>query len=159
MTQSNSGAQRDSDAKPRTQWSAPSVLQAVAERLKRPTVPQRLRRVFPLPILLALALQPVCADVLEQDANEFKPLPYYPRQAAIDCIEGQVLVRFTVSENFEPTNIEILRSDPPGVFDDGVIEALALWVVHAEQGTEVEELFDFDWECNGGADGRGGSGN
>ena len=76
--------------------------------------------------------------------SELRPLPEYPRQAAIDCVTGDVLAKFTVSKNGRIGDAEIIRSNPDGVFDQVVLEALQRWTVHAARGTELEKLFKFD---------------
>jgi TonB family protein len=73
-----------------------------------------------------------------------RPLPEYPRQAAIDCVSGEVLAKFTVVEDGRVEHAEIVRSYPDGVFDQVVVEALERWTVHAAQGTELQKLFKFD---------------
>jgi TonB family protein len=73
-----------------------------------------------------------------------RPLPEYPRQAAIDCVSGEVLAKFTVVEDGRIGHAEIIRSNPDGVFDQVVVEALERWTVHAAQGTELQKLFEFD---------------
>ena len=76
--------------------------------------------------------------------SDLRPLPNYPRQAAIDCVEGEVLAKFTVSKNGGVENVEIVRSVPDGVFDQVVLDALERWTIHAPHGTELEKLFKFD---------------
>jgi TonB family protein len=76
--------------------------------------------------------------------SQLRPLPEYPREAAIDCVTGEVLAKFTVLENGRVGQAEIVRSSPNGVFDQVVLEALERWTVHASKGTELEKLFEFD---------------
>ena len=66
-----------------------------------------------------------------QIARELTPLvripPEYPTAAAMMKREGIVLVRFTVTETGSVADPEILRSDPPGVFDRAAIRAVLKW--------------------------------
>jgi TonB family protein len=87
---------------------------------------------------------PLAASDVDLSYSEARPMPNYPRQAAIDCVEGEVLARFTVSETLEPENVQILRSTPNGVFEQVVLDALDRWLVNAEPGTELEKLFEFN---------------
>lgn len=84
------------------------------------------------------------ATEVDLSYSELRPLPSYPRQAAIDCVEGEVLARFRVTEANGAESIEIVRSTPAGVFDQVVLDALERWTIHAEPGTELEWLFEFD---------------
>jgi len=64
-------------------------------------------------------------------ARELTPLvrfpPQYPQAALLRKTEGSVLVRFTVTETGGVSDPEILRSDPPGVFDRAAIRAILRW--------------------------------
>ncbi|WP_169725351.1 energy transducer TonB [Fundidesulfovibrio putealis] len=53
--------------------------------------------------------------------------PDYPESARKRALSGKVMARFVVDESglvHEPT---VSSSDPPGVFDDSVIEAVRRW--------------------------------
>ncbi|MCH8491428.1 MAG: energy transducer TonB [Oceanicaulis sp.] len=99
-------------------------------------------------MVMLLAASAVAQD-RDRENSQFLPLPAYPRDAAIECIQGEVLARFIVSETFQATQIEIVRSMPENIFEDVVLEALDRWVVNAEPGTEIEELFEFELESCG----------
>lgn len=64
-------------------------------------------------------------------ARELTPLvrvaPEYPLSARAKMIEGYVIVRFTVTETGSVADPEILRSDPPGVFDRAGRRAVLRW--------------------------------
>lgn len=66
-----------------------------------------------------------------QLARELTPLvrthPEYPVSALVDSIEGYVIVRFTVTETGSVADPEILRSQPPGVFDRSAMRAVLKW--------------------------------
>ncbi len=64
-------------------------------------------------------------------ARELTPLvripPEYPMGARAKEIEGYVIVRFTVTETGAVADPEILRSEPPGVFDRAARRAVLRW--------------------------------
>jgi protein TonB len=66
-----------------------------------------------------------------QLARELTPLvrvsPEYPMRALNRGTEGHVLVRFTVTETGSVADPEVLRSDPPGVFERAAIRAVLRW--------------------------------
>ena len=57
----------------------------------------------------------------------FKMKPIYPYRARRLNISGKVDVKFLVDENGYVSNIKILKSTPPGIFDDSVLKALPSW--------------------------------
>ena len=66
-----------------------------------------------------------------QIAHELTPLvripPEYPMSARAKRIEGYVILRFTVTETGAVSNPEVLRSDPPRVFDRAATRAVLRW--------------------------------
>ena len=66
-----------------------------------------------------------------QLARELTPLVRipadYPIHAAMKGIEGYVVVRFIVTETGSVADPEIMRSNPPGVFDRAAIRAVLRW--------------------------------
>lgn len=64
-------------------------------------------------------------------ARELTPLvrfpPEYPMSAVSNRIEGYVLVRFTVTETGSVADPQVLRSDPPNVFDRAAIRSILRW--------------------------------
>jgi len=57
----------------------------------------------------------------------FKMKPIYPYRARRLNITGKVDVKFLVDENGYVSNIKVLKSTPPGIFDDSVLKALPSW--------------------------------
>jgi protein TonB len=53
-----------------------------------------------------------------------KVVPKYPPEAEAQHIEGRVRVRMSVDLNGDVTDVEVLLSEPPGVFDAAVLEAV-----------------------------------
>lgn len=66
-----------------------------------------------------------------QIARELTPLvripPEYPMSARSKRTEGYVILRFTVTETGSVADPEVLRSDPPGVFDRAAKRAVLRW--------------------------------
>jgi protein TonB len=64
-------------------------------------------------------------------ARELTPLvrfpPDYPMAAVNNKIEGYVLLRFTVTETGAVADPEVLRSEPPGIFDRSARRAVMRW--------------------------------
>lgn len=64
-------------------------------------------------------------------ARELTPLvrfpPDYPMAAVGNRIEGYVLLRFTVTETGSVADPEVLRSEPPAIFDRAAMRAVARW--------------------------------
>jgi protein TonB len=66
-----------------------------------------------------------------QIARELTPLvrvpPEYPVRARQNLVEGEVVLRFTVTETGSVADPEIIRSEPPGYFDRSAIRAVLRW--------------------------------
>ncbi len=64
-------------------------------------------------------------------ARELTPLvrvpPEYPMRALSDGIEGFVMLRFIVTETGSVEDPEVLRSEPPGVFDRAARRSVMRW--------------------------------
>lgn len=52
--------------------------------------------------------------------------PVYPKEAWDKSIEGEATFGFDVSPEGKPINIVVVRSQPPGVFDEAGIKAVEL---------------------------------
>lgn len=53
--------------------------------------------------------------------------PQYPREAAMNQIEGFVTVQFTITETGSVTSPRVLESSPPRVFDRAAMRAILRW--------------------------------
>ena len=53
--------------------------------------------------------------------------PQYPVEAQMKGIEGWVLLRFDVSESGSVSNIKVLNSKPPRIFDRAAVMAVVKW--------------------------------
>ena len=64
-------------------------------------------------------------------ARELTPLvrfpPEYPASANRSRIEGYVVLRFTVTETGAVADPEVIRSEPPGVFDRAALRSVLRW--------------------------------
>ena len=117
----------------------------------RPSMPQPLQAKLSLPFEInprlpagpgTLALPPVQAEVFDTSAlgDAFsvgeldRPLtilvripPVYPLRAKHRGVQGWVRVRFVVNEEGHVGSVEVLESQPPGVFDRNVIQCVSGW--------------------------------
>jgi TonB family protein len=77
----------------------------------------------------ALAQQAFLSNVV--DANELRLLTsvraVYPSKAQKSAIEGSVEMEFTIAESGAVRDITVRAADPPGVFEQAAIGALAQW--------------------------------
>ncbi|MEO1201471.1 MAG: energy transducer TonB [Pseudomonadota bacterium] len=66
-----------------------------------------------------------------QIARELTPLvrvpPEYPTKALMDGTEGFVILRFTVTETGSVEDPEVLRADPPNLFERAARRAVLRW--------------------------------
>lgn len=53
--------------------------------------------------------------------------PAYPEKAANNEMEGEVVLKFDITENGSTDNISVVKSSPQGVFDKSAVEALKQW--------------------------------
>ena len=84
-----------------------------------------------LDLPMNLADGPYLGPVATQLDKDFMPLsrqpPQYPYKAARRGIEGWVRVRFRVTETGTVEDVEVLDSEPPGVFEQAAIKAVYRW--------------------------------
>ena len=85
--------------------------------------------------------------------------PPFPLDAYSACTPGYVLVEFTIDTQGDVTDIEVLESEPPGVFDSVTVDAVSQWKFSPRivNGVAVEDRvsqhidFTISSECNVGA--------
>lgn len=78
-------------------------------------------------------------------------LPKYPRQAAEEGLTGQVTMEATLTENGQVVDIEVIDSEPEGVFDSQAVQAFSQWriapVSPGESGTpepvRIRQVMEF----------------
>ena len=97
----------------------------------QPTLPQ-LDMAMNLDIPLSFGEGPTLGAVAATQLDSgFVPLsrqpPEYPYKAARRGIEGWVRVAFDVNESGNVENVEVVESDPPGVFDIAATRAVSRW--------------------------------
>ncbi|MCC7547317.1 MAG: energy transducer TonB [Burkholderiales bacterium] len=83
--------------------------------------------------------------------QEVKPVrkvkPKYPEDAVAQHIEGQVKVRLSVDIDGRVTNAVIMLAEPPGVFDESVLEAVRQYKFKRDGTTyEADQLVVFRLE-------------
>ncbi len=90
--------------------------------------------------------------------------PAWPHAARMMCLEGSVVVEFTVGANGWVRDAEVIHSEPPGLFDRAVLAAVGKWAymprceggytVDAEQRTAIDFVFEAEYreECLLGAE-------
>ncbi len=90
------------------------------------------------------AIGPV-APVLQEIATNVMPTtrvePVYPPRALRAGIEGSVTVEFTIDTSGAVKDIEVVNADPPGVFEQAVMQAIRRWKFAPEMvdGKPVEK--------------------
>jgi protein TonB len=73
-----------------------------------------------------------------------KVKPKYPREAEDKHIEGRVKVRLSVELDGSVSEVEILLSEPPGVFDEAVLKAVRQYQFKRDGTTyEADQLIIF----------------
>lgn len=124
------------------------------EKIKN-TIPLVEPRPLPNEILSEIAL--VQPEVEEEEAEEplpsvfqdakpvnKKPFPKYPREAEDNMIEGDITVSITVNEDGRVMDVQVVSANPPGVFDQEVLNKVRQWRFKKD-GTmyEAEQKFIF----------------
>jgi protein TonB len=96
----------------------------------KPLAPQ-LDMALDLNLPMNLAEGPYLGPVATQLDRDFMPLsrqpPQYPYKAARRGIEGWVRVSFRVTEAGTVEDVQVLDSDPAGVFEQAAIKAVYRW--------------------------------
>jgi protein TonB len=87
---------------------------------------------------------PAAPDLSEIDTDVIPSTriePVYPPRALRAGIEGIVTAEFTITTDGTVTDIRIVRSDPPEIFDNAVIQAIKKWKFAPEivNGRAVEK--------------------
>lgn len=95
------------------------------------------------------ALDAGTTAALEPAPSELMPLvrvaPQYPRKAAINRLEGEVILTATVTHDGRVIEPGVVQSDPPGVFDEAALAAIAKWrFAEQEAPVEITQTFAFN---------------
>jgi protein TonB len=109
---------------------------ALHEEVPPPSAPPAIipAAMQPAPVSAPATLPPILAQVA----------PRYPTQAQRRRLEGLVEVEFTVAGNGSVSDVRVLRSEPPGVFDREAIGAMQRWRFQGTGQVVVgRRVFDF----------------
>jgi TonB family protein len=68
--------------------------------------------------------------------------PKYPRNALIRRVAGWVEVAFTVDTSGRTRDVRVLKSDPPGIFEDAALSAVKRWRFDTAGSTAVAAPVD-----------------
>lgn len=71
----------------------------------------------------------------------YKTKPVYPRRALRAGIEGVVTVEFTIAKDGSVKDPEIVKADPPDIFNRAVLESITRWkfAPEKENGQPIEK--------------------
>ena len=75
-------------------------------------------------IFIQLVIFVILVAIEATHATTIRIPPIYPKEAYENCIEGYVLLEFSVTETGEFKDVVIIDSDPKGVFDEVSVKAL-----------------------------------
>ncbi|KAA5801068.1 energy transducer TonB [Alkalicaulis satelles] len=96
-----------------------------------------------LALTAGLGTAPAMAVSAERELVSFEA-PEYPRAAQRRNLEGHVTVRYTVNEDGEVSDVEVVEATPAGVFERAVMRALEAWRYAAgDRNENMERRFDF----------------
>ena len=81
-----------------------------------------------------------------QDARPVKktPFPKYPREAEDNSVDGDITVRIIVNGDGLVMDVQVLNANPPGVFNQEVLNSVRQWQFKRDGTTaEFEQKFIF----------------
>lgn len=119
----------------------------------RPTTTPRVTTVEPVPmppVVNAPSSGPPTLDVgqaiIEQPATRF-PIRY-PQSAEAAQIEGRVVLSVTIMPDGSVTNIRVVRSSPPGVFENAAVQSVSRWKYRPSGVVRTNVLIEIDFVLN-----------
>ncbi len=68
-----------------------------------------------------------CDMVTQGPWRVYRITPPYPESQMSTPIAGQVTLSFDLDQSGVPSNVKVLRADPPGIFDTAAVVALQQW--------------------------------
>jgi len=83
---------------------------------------------------------------LQVDAKTISIPPTYPEDAAENCIEGYVVLRYLVGDDGRAKDIKVVESHPPGIFDEASKQNLGQWYFQEKKDGVREITMDFTLE-------------
>ena len=75
-------------------------------------------------IITKLVIFVILITIGDTHATTIRIPPVYPKEAYENCIEGYVLLEFTITGKGEVADIVILESVPKGIFDEASVNTL-----------------------------------
>lgn len=70
---------------------------------------------------------PECSEQHREIEVLERPRPYYPHSAQLFCLTGWVKTRFTIDAEGRSRDLEVVESQPGGVFEEATLEAISRW--------------------------------
>ncbi len=98
--------------------------------------------IAPPPVVVAPPAPPPPKPAVRRGVTPvFRVEPVYPKEAIRAGVEtGKVLCRLQIDEKGNVTDVRIMESQPPRVFDGAVIRALSQWKFQSEGERYVAEI-------------------
>ena len=90
-------------------------------------------------IVLSYSVFGSLSDSTNQETSLVKIDPQYPVKARIHGVEGWVLLQYDVNSSGFTKNIQVLDSQPLGVFDQEAVRALQKWKYNSQNGKAVKK--------------------
>lgn len=105
----------------------PNLIQAPELDFKMPDLSLQLATSATPAPLSAIADSYAPDDLDVQPVLSYQAPPVYPYRARRMNINGQVRIQFEVATDGSVRKVRILQSEPPGVFDQAVLDAVRTW--------------------------------
>jgi TonB family protein len=115
-------------APPPSKVTATKVSETKATNVSEPKVTDSVATVTPPPVSMS-APPPQLPTILEtKNAHALhRPEPPYPRQAQRRGIEGEVYLELLIDTDGSVKQVQIIRANPPGIFEDHVLTTVRQW--------------------------------
>ena len=89
-------------------------------------------RWFFTPLICTLVLGLLASCALQQPDNQTLRLvegsaPVYPADLRVKGVGGRVTVQYDVTPQGQVVNVQVVASEPPGLFDAAALEAVGSW--------------------------------
>jgi TonB family protein len=73
----------------------------------------------------SLSQPPTDLEIVDNPIS--KSAPRYPRDAVSKSLKGFVRLKVTISPQGEVTDVQVVKAEPPGVFEQAALEAVKTW--------------------------------
>ncbi len=97
---------------------------------------------------LTVDVKPMISLSAKKDEPQIKFLPQYPVDAVNEQIEGSVTLNFTISRKGSVTNLKVVDSYPPQVFDETALNAVSKWVFPVKRIIPGEQTVRFNFKLD-----------